>query len=320
MSCIDEGSSRENGEENSSYVTFKQSSEDKLPQVTGNSTSPLVSSQHLSILQKQLQEMLQVGQKCLQSIAPITSTTEQVVEDQAEIEKIKTLEEELCKTRQQLLSRDNDYQKQQNLVATLSQKCRGLSDDNTRLTAENNELKQRVTECEARATEAQQHVQRTVQSPADREHIEMLQAQLVFYKEDFESERRDRERAQSRLADVEQKLSLAQRQLQQYEMQSMQSLAQRREAALSLHREEYERKQQPVAPSSSLVSRGVYQSDGPSEGYDEIDCGGACASPVISLHCDRDLSDELLCCPNCKKPFTVDQHSDLLEHIEICSL
>jgi len=266
-------------------------------------------------------------------MSPVDGTAElTTILDQNEREAVKMLEEELNKMKEELQRLNNDHQKQQNLITTLTQKCRLLTDANSQLAGENSELKKRIAVCETSLTEALQHRtdphkhtdphRHTDQSRADKEHMEMLEAQLGFYREDFESERRDRERAQCKLAEVEQKLSLAQRQLKQYEIQSMHSLSQRREAALALHREEYERKHTASpslvsqhSASPSLVSRGVYQTDGLAEGYDEIDCGGASASPAVHQNTVGD-NNERLCCPICRRDFTVDQHADLLEHIE----
>ena len=51
------------------------------------------------------------------------------------------------------------------------------------------------------------------QRPEDRDHIRMLEAQVQIFTEDFEQERKDRERAQSKCAELEQELELVKRQV-----------------------------------------------------------------------------------------------------------
>jgi len=94
--------------------------------------------------------------------------------------------------------------------------------------------------------------------------ILVLREQANSYAEDFASERKDRERAQSRLDDLETEYELTKRHLQQYELQHMQSIGQRRQAALELHKIEYERKH----PNHTVVSDDVV-----CDGDDELDSG-----------------------------------------------
>lgn len=91
----------------------------------------------------------------------------------------------------------------------------------------------------------------------------MLREQVRAFREDFESERRDKEHAQSRVASLESELAAIKQQLQQQNIQSMQDLYERRQAKLEYHRQQYE--QQPHHP----VFTG---STGSEDCEDEIDC------------------------------------------------
>ena len=53
-----------------------------------------------------------------------------------------------------------------------------------------------------------------IQRQEDKDHIRMLEAQVQIFTEDFEQERKDRERAQAKCAELEQELELVKRQVQ----------------------------------------------------------------------------------------------------------
>lgn len=102
----------------------------------------------------------------------------------------------------------------------------------------------------------------------NKQEISHLQVQAAAYKEDFESERRDRERAQSRIGDLEMELSIVKRELHQYNLREMQNLQQRRQAALDFHRQEYER----THPNASVYASDGHRPMNDGEGEDEVDC------------------------------------------------
>lgn len=52
-----------------------------------------------------------------------------------------------------------------------------------------------------------------LQRQEDKDHIRMLEAQVQIFTEDFEQERKDRERAQAKCAELEQELDLVKRQV-----------------------------------------------------------------------------------------------------------
>lgn len=61
--------------------------------------------------------------------------------------------------------------------------------------------------------ENQQLAVRQGPSSVDRDHIQMLQQQVQVFKEDFESERKDREAAQQRISDLENELQITRTQV-----------------------------------------------------------------------------------------------------------
>jgi hypothetical protein len=278
--------------------------------------------------------------------------------------KLFRVEEELTAEQQNKNEKNTDNQKA--YIASLTAKLQHANEENLRLTTEKSQLEQQVHDYQDRLIQAEITLkQKQELRSVDPEQVVMLQAQLVFYKEDFETERKDRERAQARLADSEQQLAMARRQLQQYERQQMQSASQRRTAALAFHRDEYNTLHR-IETYPPLASRGVYQTDSPltvpEDGYDEIDCvdsrvtdlpratqgdkleavqshsrgidrhtatsdrrgidrGSIAQREIQSQRVDqvRGGRNEVLACPLCKKEFSLDFHSELLEHIEKCS-
>ena len=86
---------------------------------------------------------------------------------------------------------------------------------------------------------AKKHQQQ--QRPEDRERIELLENQVQVFSEDFDQERRDRERAQSRIAELEMEVRLLHQQLSQFQTSHMSYLADRRQATMDAYRDEYAR-------------------------------------------------------------------------------
>lgn len=72
---------------------------------------------------------------------------------------------------------------------------------------ENHQLKQKVASLQT------QHVGQAKTLSEVQERCQLLEAQLLLYQEDFKTERSDRERAQSKNADLEMQLAELQRQL-----------------------------------------------------------------------------------------------------------
>nr|XP_023654917.1 TNFAIP3-interacting protein 2 [Paramormyrops kingsleyae] len=70
-------------------------------------------------------------------------------------------------------------------------------------------LQQKIEECDRLSRELEESKR------ADRERIDMLEQQVLTYVDDFKSERADRERAQSRIQDLEEKVRQLEQQLRQ---------------------------------------------------------------------------------------------------------
>ncbi|XP_013393732.1 TNFAIP3-interacting protein 2 isoform X2 [Lingula anatina] len=85
---------------------------------------------------------------------------------------------------------------------------------------------QRIRQLEAQLRERQ---------GGDKDVVEALKQQILLCTEDFEAERRDRERAQGKIFDLETELQLLRRQLEMYEGEAVQSMNSRRQAALEGH-------------------------------------------------------------------------------------
>ncbi|XP_013419254.1 TNFAIP3-interacting protein 1 [Lingula anatina] len=99
-----------------------------------------------------------------------------------------------------------------------------------------------------------------------------LRTQIQICTEDFEAERKDRERAQARIRDLEEEIELLKRQLSMFQQTAMSQMKSRREAALARYRREYEaqhpeyREQNRCLEGNTVVDRNDLEG-----GFDEID-------------------------------------------------
>lgn len=116
------------------------------------------------------------------------------------------------------------------------------------------------------AGQLQELTKKSDEASSSSELLLVREEQVKAYKEDFESERRDRERAQSRLADVEMELEIVKRELQQYNLREMQDLNQRRQASLEYQRLDYLKKN-----PQSVYQMDHFEDRNPEDGEDEID-------------------------------------------------
>lgn len=175
------------------------------------------------------------------------------------------------------------------------------------------------------------------------ERCQLLEAQLVMYQEDFKIERSDRERAQSRIDELEMKLT----------GNSRNQVLSPVQATSGYNPYDTYSHQQPLPYDMHLRGRGVYQTDGAHEvsaslptwqskktheghiGQQKntvvVATTGVCQSDgldetdgyrVLDLTEDSPnhhiVLGDVLSCPNCRKAFTRDHHLELLEHMEEC--
>ncbi|XP_013413051.1 TNFAIP3-interacting protein 1-like [Lingula anatina] len=103
---------------------------------------------------------------------------------------------------------------------------RQLEDDLRKFKQLCEQKEQRIRQLEAQLRERQ---------GGDKDVVEALKQQILLCTEDFEAERRDRERAQGKIFDLETELQLLRRQLEMYEGEAVQSMNSRRQAALEGH-------------------------------------------------------------------------------------
>ncbi|XP_013399655.1 TNFAIP3-interacting protein 1-like [Lingula anatina] len=100
----------------------------------------------------------------------------------------------------------------------------------------------------------------------------LLRTKIQICTEDFEAERKDRERAQARIRDLEEEIELLKRQLSMFQQTAMSQMKSRREAALARYRREYEaqhpeyREQNRCLEGNTVVDRNDLEG-----GFDEID-------------------------------------------------
>lgn len=144
-----------------------------------------------------------------------------------------------------------------------------LRTDNLRLSKETQELRRFIENITAvhdlEGTEA-------------KEKIQVLKQQTLTYSEDFENERRDREAAQSLVADLEKEVSSLKKLVQSYETKQMDEICRRREEALERYRREY---------YLSHPTTGLYQTDSTTAeevGEDTVDAGISVKQLAIDKH------------------------------------
>ncbi|XP_038046045.1 TNFAIP3-interacting protein 2-like isoform X2 [Patiria miniata] len=144
----------------------------------------------------------------------------------------------------------------------------------------------------------------TRQRPEDRERIQILEQQLKAYKDDFQQERRDRERVQSNNEVLKHRLQDATRKIAGFEQQNA-----RVTPNFTTNIAGYQ-------PQRRLIARGIsrpsYASD--EEAYRVSDL-------EIDAHDETDgpsSSTEPLQCPRCAQEFTVENHSIFMRHVGVC--
>ncbi|KFO25716.1 TNFAIP3-interacting protein 2 [Fukomys damarensis] len=144
----------------------------------------------------------------------------------------------------------------------------------------NHQLEARMRDC--KAAERELVAMRTAQEAA-LEHVQMLEQQILAYKDDFVSERSDRERAQSRIQELEERVALLLR---------------------------VPRGQDPLEPGTSRSKTATYlESDAlplqapPEEG----------GRPGAAHRGQGDLQ-----CPHCLRCFSDEQGEELLGHVAEC--
>lgn len=251
---------------------------------------------------------------------------EKIISEQGE--KIAQLERELAASGRGQLPESQQIEFDQLLLAK-KHECSTLEDEKERAEDENRHLQQRLDLVEKSLDDY-------------KERCGLLQTQLEMYLEDFKTERSDRERAQSKIIELETLL----------EAEKLRNQGAHPVQATSQYNP-YESFDQPSSYAMPLRGRGIYQTDGGSkddftilptvvetkktfdghigqpknpvvpaagvyqaDGFDETD-----NFRINLTECSPNgyfsLGD-VLSCPNCRKTFKREHHLDLLEHMEEC--
>lgn len=143
------------------------------------------------------------------------------------------------------------------------------------LSAENEKLRREMEE-QRRLIETLTSVHMNTKAETQ-EHIQVLKEQNIVYSEDFINERRDREAAQSKVAQLETEILALKNVIREYETQKMEDIRRRRDEALERYRLEYQHQH----PGS-----GVYQTDDVNV-FDEEMGEDVVDSAPNSLHLDQ---------------------------------
>jgi len=144
------------------------------------------------------------------------------------------------------------------------------------------------------------------------------------YKEDFKRERHDREKAQSRIVELEKDLEIARTLLNQYSEQHALSASQRRANVVQKIREDYYRAH-PYCPTArhrrnSYIGRSAGRIVCDGEDEDVIDSLVEPQSPTSGPSPRTSVSSDsnTLQCPKCNAEWPIDSHCEFLEHIDVC--
>ncbi|XP_023930066.1 TNFAIP3-interacting protein 2-like isoform X2 [Lingula anatina] len=190
-------------------------------------------------------------------------------------------------------------------------------------------LRETVQALTARVDELEHQAQysRASQSGDD---VDILKTQIQIFKDDFEQERRDRETAQGKVHELEDELRIVKQQLEMFQRDAMTSMQRRRQEALQEYERQYynQHNQGLVARGgnypragnlymdSNVVADGDDEDDTqePEGGFDEIDGFDMVDGPIPQ----GKQSSDFLECPKCQKAYRTEQHTELLEHIDVC--
>lgn len=141
-----------------------------------------------------------------------------------------------------------------------------------------------------------------------KERLEILEVQLAVNKEDFENERRDRERAQNLLSEL-------QRHVEMLNPNAVSSLQRPLQPQTSCAGQTFGHHSPQPPWSNQRTTGGRYLVDS-TAGFDQCD-GLEEDKPTASLNSDSS-KDQPLQCPNCHRKFTTNQHGQLMDHLDSC--
>jgi chromosome segregation ATPase len=240
-----------------------------------------------------LQETSLACQKCLSAVGGAANQGSQSSHPHAatpighvEIELVerlkcrcRELENQLAVERQQRSKQLADFQQRHtdDIILQYKQRIKTTEDEKLALVEENRRLRVELTNAEQlRSTltdqvhrlqvELSRHSASGSQTSSGTTHrIQLLEEQLRQLHKDLESEKRDRVTAQAKVNELQYQLATASGQMQQPNLLTMQSIAERREAALRRYRDEYE------STSAHSDNVGAQRRSPDSEGFDEID-------------------------------------------------
>ena len=217
--------------------------------------------------------------------------------------------------KQKLSEKQNPPENIDSLKATIDQlheQVQSLEQMKTHLEENNRQLRQRV--------EALQERNSTI---LDQEKANLYEAQIKLITEDFKQERDDRAREHERAEKLEKELSEVKAELDSLQRQNMQEFADRRQKSLENYEQQYYqnmygnsaagRLRNIGAQQAAFVTRGVrYECD------DDLQQDSTADEEERSEDVVDTPTDDVLQCPKCNKCFPMDQHAELIEHLDQC--
>lgn len=144
------------------------------------------------------------------------------------------------------------------------------------------------------------------------ESDQLMAAQLMVFKEDFELERRDREKAQAKISELEYELQKLKKHLTEQKFtpgfrNEVNPVANSDEP--KAHNTIYENDDLALDAADAPISNQVLPQHGVKNPMDKMG---------VRSRVELGVREDVLCCPKCFKVFTKLEHYELLDHIEQC--
>ena len=209
----------------------------------------------------------------------------------------------------QKLASQHQSSELQVMINKLHQEVAILKQQRQKLTEENLQLQERI--------KALQEENRA--SMLDQEKINVYEAQIKVITDDFKQERDDRAREHERAEKLEKELADAKAQLDSLQRQHMQEYADRRQRSLENYEQQYY--QNVYGNQGRYRNIGQQQAAYVPRGEPRYECDADDAEDNDNNRTEDVVdtpSDDTLECPKCNKQFKLEQHLELIEHLDKC--
>lgn len=218
---------------------------------------------------------------------------------------------------------EKHVQELHNKVEQMQQKLTTAEDNSQRLNQqlqeENNRLKAMMEKLRLQNDVLQAAVEVKGKASGEMERAQLLEAQLMVYREDFLTERKDRETAQARVVQLEMELLELTKQMRQTTSTGFPNRAPHYtvDSDLQTDGEDHHRVTTEDL-ATDCVDGPSWQMVLPPESRKEKVDAGKLSRSYIDKKLPLRTKEDTLCCTKCFKVFPQSKHLELLEHLEEC--